>query len=63
MGKVEAILVVLLIILILFGSKKIPDLARSIGESVKELKNGFNGDNSSKKSETDNKEKEDSSEK
>ena len=62
MGKLEAVLVVLLIILILFGSKKIPDLARSIGESVKELKNGFSGEGGNKKTETkeEDKDKEDS---
>jgi sec-independent protein translocase protein TatA len=46
-GKVEGIIVLVLIILLLFGSKKIPELARSIGESVKEVRNGFNGTSSS----------------
>ena len=43
-GKVEELLLVLLIILLLFGAKRIPDLARSIGQSVREVKKGFNGD-------------------
>ncbi|MEI6511702.1 MAG: twin-arginine translocase TatA/TatE family subunit [bacterium] len=34
-------LVVLLIILLLFGAAKLPQLARSLGQSVKELKKGM----------------------
>jgi sec-independent protein translocase protein TatA len=34
------LLVLLLIILILFGGKKLPDLARSLGRSVGEFKKG-----------------------
>lgn len=34
------ILLLLLIILILFGSKRIPDLARSLGRSIGEFKKG-----------------------
>jgi sec-independent protein translocase protein TatA len=32
--------VVLLAVLLLFGSKRIPDLARSLGQSIKEFKKG-----------------------
>jgi sec-independent protein translocase protein TatA len=42
-GKIEGVIVLILIVLLLFGSKRIPELARSIGSSVKEVKNGFNG--------------------
>ncbi len=42
-GKIEGVIVLVLIILLLFGSKRIPELAKSIGASVKEVKNGFNG--------------------
>ncbi len=45
-GKIEGVIVLILIILLLFGSKRIPELARSIGSSVKEVKNGFNGTDS-----------------
>lgn len=40
-GKVEELVVLLIIILILFGGKKLPELSRSIGESVKEIRKGF----------------------
>lgn len=40
-GKVEELVVVLIIILVLFGAKKLPQLSRSIGESVREVRKGF----------------------
>ncbi len=41
-GKVELILIIILVIIVLFfGAKKLPELARGVGQSVKELKNGF----------------------
>lgn len=47
MGKVEGLLILLAIILILFGAKKLPELARGVGESVRELKKGLSGDDTS----------------
>ncbi|HVS78692.1 MAG TPA: twin-arginine translocase TatA/TatE family subunit [Candidatus Saccharimonadales bacterium] len=35
------LIVVLLILLLLFGSKKLPELSRSLGQSAHELKKGF----------------------
>lgn len=43
-GKVEELLIILLIVLVLFGAKRIPELARSIGTSVREVKKGVRGD-------------------
>ena len=48
MGKVEGLLILLAIILILFGAKKLPELARGVGESVRELKKGLSGDDTSR---------------
>lgn len=44
MGKTEELLIILVIILLLFGAKKLPELARGLGESVKEVRKGFNDD-------------------
>ena len=35
------IIIVLLIVLLLFGARKLPDLARSIGASAKEFRKGL----------------------
>ncbi|MEO8863193.1 MAG: twin-arginine translocase TatA/TatE family subunit [Candidatus Saccharimonadales bacterium] len=43
-GKTEELLIVLAIILVLFGGKKLPELARSLGQSVKEIRKGFSDD-------------------
>lgn len=44
MGKVEGLLILLAIILILFGAKKLPELAKGVGQSVRELKKGLSSD-------------------
>ena len=41
MGKIEGLLALTALILLLFGAKQLPKLARSVGESVHELKKGF----------------------
>jgi sec-independent protein translocase protein TatA len=55
MGKIEGLLVVLAIVMLFFGAKKLPELARSVGESARELKKGFNltGESSEVKSITE----------
>ncbi len=40
------IMIIFLIVVHLFGAKKLPDLARSIGTSLKEFKNGIREDKS-----------------
>ena len=42
-GPMELV-VILVILLLLFGAKKLPELARSIGTSAKELKGAMRGD-------------------
>lgn len=37
----QELLVILAIILILFGGKKIPELSKSLGTAIKELRKGF----------------------
>ena len=46
----QELLLILVIVLILFGAQRLPDLARSLGSSVKEFKKGvteLNKDDSS----------------
>ncbi|HYB44467.1 MAG TPA: twin-arginine translocase TatA/TatE family subunit [Candidatus Methylomirabilis sp.] len=38
----QELLVILVIVLVLFGAQRLPDLARSLGSSVKEFKKGIN---------------------
>lgn len=38
----QELLVVLLIVLLLFGGKKLPELSRSLGKALHEFKHGLN---------------------
>jgi sec-independent protein translocase protein TatA len=38
----QELLLILVIVLILFGAQRLPDLAKSLGSSVKEFKKGIN---------------------
>src|SRR5712692_2818676 len=38
----QELLVILVIVLVLFGAKRLPELARSLGSSLKEFKQGIN---------------------
>lgn len=55
-GKIgmPEIIVILVIILLIFGAKKLPELAKSIGKSVVELKDGLKGSSESDESTTPN---------
>jgi sec-independent protein translocase protein TatA len=44
-GKTEDLVIVLVIVLVLFGAKKLPALSKGIAESVKEVRKGFRDDN------------------
>ena len=37
------VLVIILIVLLLFGAKKIPELMKGVGKGVKSFKDGLNG--------------------
>ncbi|MBP5189950.1 MAG: twin-arginine translocase TatA/TatE family subunit [Bacteroidales bacterium] len=41
----QEILIILLIVLVLFGGKKIPELMKGLGKGVKEYKNAVNNVN------------------
>lgn len=43
-GKVEELVVVLVIILVLVGGKKLPELSRGLSESIREVRRGFRDD-------------------
>jgi len=40
LGTTE-IIVLAVVLVLLFGTKKVPELARSIGEAIRHIKNGF----------------------
>jgi len=41
-AKADIILIIVLVVIVLFvGGKKLPELARGVGQSAKELKKGF----------------------
>lgn len=48
----QEILIIALIVLLLFGGKKIPELMRGLGRGVKEFKDGIDGKGEKKSEET-----------
>jgi sec-independent protein translocase protein TatA len=38
----QELVIILVIVLVLFGANRLPDLARSLGSSMKEFKKGIN---------------------
>ena len=59
MGKigVPEIILILLIVLLLFGGKKIPELMRGLGKGVKEFKDASKGDAKDTENKSEEKEK------
>ncbi len=56
------LIIILFIIILLFGAKKLPDLAKGLGKGINEFKRATNGDydeekGKSEKSKTEDKEK------
>ena len=45
---VPELILIFIIILVLFGGKKIPELTRSIGDSIRQFKLGIDGDKDKK---------------
>ncbi len=56
MGKLgpTEIILILAIVLLLFGGRKIPELMRGIGKGVKSFKDGMKEDDSEPKSDSEN---------
>jgi len=48
---VPGIILILIIVLLLFGGKKIPELMKGLGKGVKEFKGAANGESEDEKSE------------
>lgn len=53
--RAQELLIVLLIVLLVFGARKLPDLARSLGASAKEFRKGVSegSENEAKAEESD----------
>ncbi|MBI4394869.1 MAG: twin-arginine translocase TatA/TatE family subunit [Candidatus Omnitrophica bacterium] len=47
-GPLE-LLVILLVVLLLFGGKKLPEVGRALGEGIKEFKKALQGDSDESK--------------
>ncbi len=61
-GPLE-IAIVLIIVLIIFGPKKLPELGRSLGSSIREFKGGIGRGDDDEKDEKDKKRVEETTEK
>ena len=44
LGRFEELIVILAIILVLFGGKKLPELSKGLSDSIKELRKAFKDD-------------------
>lgn len=50
------LLIILLIVLVFFGAKKIPDLASGLGKGIRSFKKAINGEDETSEKNNDNKE-------
>ena len=53
MGKLgfQEIVLILVIVLLLFGGKKIPELAKGLGKGIRDFKDAYKGEGEEKKEE------------
>ncbi len=49
------IILIVAVILLLFGGKKIPELMKGIGQGIREFKDGMSGDSAKKENQSDEK--------
>lgn len=54
--SVGHIILILAVVLLLFGGKKIPELMKGLGQGMKEFKDASKGEDSAKKEDTEKKE-------
>ncbi len=48
----EELIVILVIFILLFGGKKLPELSKGIGEAIREIRKGFTEDTDEKEKES-----------
>ena len=46
------LIIIFLVVLLLFGGRKLPELAKSVGQSLTELRKGINSDSKARSSES-----------
>lgn len=49
------LIIILAIVLLLFGGRKLPELSRSLGASMREIRKGINGDGQDESKKTEEK--------
>lgn len=54
------LIIILAIVLLLFGGRKLPELSRSLGASMREIRKGINGDEQHESKKTEEKARSDS---
>ena len=57
LGRFEELIVILAIILVLFGGKKLPELSKGISNSIREIRKGFKDESENKKESAKSKDK------